>query len=148
MCTSNCFVWLIRSLDNLLTTFLQISHLLIRNWKRKETNKDKNKDYGVVDEPSSEQQFCKLDMITFLVWKIWSHSTGATGSYGRLASRRNSAWFLKLYTGWNIWVFTMFNKGTVLIQLYQCSLECKAYFNVDFGGAKISDAIFWVNPYY
>jgi len=35
--------------------------------------KDKRKDHGTVDEPSSEQQFCKLDAITFLVGKNWSH---------------------------------------------------------------------------
>jgi len=40
----------------------------------------------------------------------------------------------------------MFNKGTVLLQSYQCILvdfSCKAYSKVDFGCAKISDAIFF-----
>jgi len=45
----------------------------------------------------------------------------------------------------------MFNKGAVLLYTYQYILVhflCKAYSKVDFGHAKISDAIFWVNPYY
>jgi len=73
--------------------------------------KVKRKDHGAVDEPSSEYQFCKLDTINFLVWKICAT---ATGFYGRLAGRLAgcpadeivlSLEILKLYTGWNIWVF-------------------------------------------
>jgi len=36
----------------------------------------------------------------------------------------------------------MFNKGTVLLIHFSCFLH-KAYSKVDFGHAKISDAIFW-----
>jgi len=36
-------------------------------------------------EVHTDQQFHKLDAITFLVWKIWSHSTSVTRSYGWLA---------------------------------------------------------------
>ena len=44
---------------NLLTTFQQVyQHQFV---------KDKRKQYGVVDKCLSEQQFCKSDMITFVV---------------------------------------------------------------------------------
>jgi len=42
---------------------------------------DKKKDHGT--------QIHKLDAITFLVCKIWSHSSSATRSYGRQAGRQN-----------------------------------------------------------
>jgi len=48
---------------------------------------DKRKDHGAMDEPF-QNKFYKLDTITFLVWKIWSHSTSATRSYGRLSGRK------------------------------------------------------------
>ena len=38
-----------------------------------------------VDESSAEQQFRKLNMISFVVWKIRSHTPSASGSYDRLA---------------------------------------------------------------
>ena len=44
---------------------------------------DEKKLHGTVDESLSEQQFHKSDAITFVVWKIWSHTPTASGSYGR-----------------------------------------------------------------
>ena len=35
--------------------------------KKRKIVKDKKKLHGAVDESSSEQQFCKLDVITFVV---------------------------------------------------------------------------------
>jgi len=52
---------------------------------------DKRKDHDAVDEPSSEKQFCKLDAIAFIVWKIWSHSTSTTWSYG-MQSGSQASW--------------------------------------------------------
>jgi len=53
-CASSFLCDVIRSCDNLSTPSSQVPHLLIRDWKRKKTNKDKRKDHGTVDEPSSE----------------------------------------------------------------------------------------------
>ena len=50
--------------------------------------KDEKKLHGAVDKSSSEQQFCKLDTITFIVQKIWSHTHSAGGSYGRQSNRQ------------------------------------------------------------
>ena len=41
-----------------------------------------------MDKSSSEQQFCKSTVSTFVVWKIWSHRPSATESYSRLAGRQ------------------------------------------------------------
>jgi len=72
------------------TFFANFSPFYIKGTGReRKLTKDKRKDHGAVDIPFSEQQFHKLDTITFLVWKIWSHSISATGSYGRLVGRRN-----------------------------------------------------------
>ena len=49
---------------------------------------DEKNHHGALDKSSSEQQFHKSDVITFVVWKIWSHTPSATGSYGRPAGRQ------------------------------------------------------------
>jgi len=141
----------IKSCDNLSTPFSWISHLLIKDWKRKKLIKDKRKDHGALDESPSEQQFHKIDTIIFLLWKIWSHSISSTRFYSRLAG-----WLadeivlnletLKLYTRWNIQLFAMFNKGMVLLWSYQWVLVNflhKAHCKVDFGQAKIWMPFFW-----
>ena len=42
------------------------------------------KHHGTVDESSAEQQFCKLDTITFV---LWSHAPSASGSYSRQSDK-------------------------------------------------------------
>jgi len=70
-CVQATFLYdVIRNCDNLLTPFSRVSHLLIRDWKRRKLTKDERKDHGTVDEPSLESQFHKIDAITFLVGKI------------------------------------------------------------------------------
>ena len=63
--------------------------------------KDKKNHRGAVDKSSSEQHFRRLDTITFVVRKIWSHTPSASGSYGSLAGRqavrRNKARFEKFW---------------------------------------------------
>ena len=49
---------------------------------------DERREYGAVDEPSSEQQIRESDDHTLIVRKNWSPSTSGTGSYGRLAGRQ------------------------------------------------------------
>ena len=51
--------------------------------------KDKRNHHGAVGKLSSQQQFCKSDGITFAVLNFWSRTPSATGSYVRLAGRRN-----------------------------------------------------------
>ena len=55
--------------------------------------KDKKNHHGTVDKLSSEQQFHKSTEITFVVWNFWSCTPSASGSYGRLAGRRNPGKF-------------------------------------------------------
>jgi len=67
-----------------------------------------------VDKSSSEYQFVNyVDAITFPVRKIWSHSTSATGSYGKQADK--IVLNLEFFKIKNIQAFAMFNKGTVLL---------------------------------
>jgi len=49
----------IRSGDNLSTSFLRVPHLFIRDEKRKERNEGLTKDHGTVYKPSLIQPFCK-----------------------------------------------------------------------------------------
>ena len=53
--------------------------------KAKYIIENERKHHDTVDKHSSEQQFCKSDVITFVVQKFWSHIPSATGSYGRPA---------------------------------------------------------------
>jgi len=91
------------------------------------------------------------------MWIIWSHKVlpGLMADWlsGRLTGCLTDKIVLNfkiLIVYWiNIWVFVMFNKGTVLLLMYQCILinfSHKAYSKVDFGHAKILDAIFGSIP--
>jgi len=92
----------IRSRDSLSTTFLQVSHLPIRDWKsKKKPTNNKKKDQVAVDEPLSEQQFRKL-YIPFLCEKseaialvLLGLMAGCLAGWlsSRLAGRQNSAKF-------------------------------------------------------
>ena len=46
-----------------------------------------------MDKHSSEQQFCKSDVSTFAVQKVWNHAASTTESYDRLAGRLNMGKF-------------------------------------------------------
>jgi len=81
-----------------LTPLLQVSHLSIREHKRRERKEamDKRKDHGAVDELSSELQFHKLDVINlpFLCEKSEAIALVLLGlTAGWLAGRQNSAEF-------------------------------------------------------
>ena len=75
--------------------------------------KDKKNHHGAVDKPSLEQQFCESAVITFVVWNFWSCTPSASGSYSRLAGRRNPETLNFSYADQNVRVFT-------LLQQYQC----------------------------
>ena len=85
---------------------------------------DEKNHHGALDKPSSEQQFRKSDVITFVVWKIWSHTPSATGSYGRQAGRqtkyRQISIFLKFVLEWNISTLLGLTKVIDLLQQYKC----------------------------
>jgi len=56
----------IRSHDN-LSSFLSVSCLsIIKLEEKRKVTKDKWRDHGAVNKPSSEQQFCKYTVITFV----------------------------------------------------------------------------------
>jgi len=85
-CTSSCFVWRNRKpIQSIDTSFASFSPLY-------KGVKEKGKEWRIKERPWHSGWIFfgiadsrKLDAITFLWWKIWSHSTSATGSYGRLA---------------------------------------------------------------
>ena len=51
--------------------------------------------HGTVDKSSSEQQICVSASIFCIVEKNWAHAPTASGSYGRMADRRNAGGFQK-----------------------------------------------------
>ena len=82
-CASGCFC----------VTKTQVHrHLLLRVFaflttqRKMKLLKDEKKHHGAVEQSSLEQQFHKLDTITFVVLKMWSHTPSASGSYGRQPS--------------------------------------------------------------
>ena len=123
--------------------------------------KDEKKFHGAVDKSSSEQHFRRLDTITFVVRKIWSHTPSASGSYGSLAGRqavrRNKARFEKF---WNppliallgiLQRFTKVQCYCSVTNAFQLFFSGKAYRYCEAccGGAKKWDAMFFrVYPYY
>ena len=71
-----------------------------------------------MDKRFSEQQFRKSDTITFVMYKFYSHSTSGTGSYSRLADRRNAGKFqiFKFIIDQIFILFAAFNKVTALLE--------------------------------
>ena len=81
--------------------------------------KCKRKHHGTMDKSSSEQQFCKSNVITFAAQKFWSHTSSATESYSRQADKILVNFeFLKFAIDQNF--FAVFNKVTTLVQQYEC----------------------------
>ena len=80
--------------NTLISTFFY-DFLASFNGYRKKRKIGKMKRNSMVQWTSSEQQFCKLDTITFVVLKIWNHIPSASGSYGRQAVRQNKGRFEK-----------------------------------------------------
>ena len=65
--------------------------------------------HGTVNESSLEQRFCKSDVITFVVWKIWWVLWQASRQSDKILVD------LKFSTDCIGKIFVMFNEGTVLL---------------------------------
>ena len=85
--------------------------------KKRKIVKDEKKLRGALDKSSSEQHFRKSDMITFVVWKFWSHTPSASGCYGSLAGQQSDEIREDLESSTDRIVrnFTAFYEGTVLL---------------------------------
>ena len=59
---------------------MQVSNLFCK-WFENESQLIKH--HGTVDNCSSEQQFCKSDVITFAVEKFWGHTPSILQQAGR-----------------------------------------------------------------
>ena len=92
--------------------------------------------HGAADKRSSEQQFCKSNVIAFAVQKFWSQTPITTRSYSRLADKMwmNFA-FLKLIIDRVFKHFAAFNKVTALLEVAVRS-------------AKIGESIFFLVDLY
>ena len=76
-----------------------------------------------MDKRSSEQHFHKSNVITFAVYKFWSHTPSTTRSYGRLAGRladKMCVNFLKFVIDQILKLFTVLNEVTALLEQYEC----------------------------
>ena len=88
-------------------------------------------------------QFCKSDAITFVVWKIWSHTPSASGSYSRQSDKNTGIELiiLKFSTNCILRIFMAFSEGMVLS--YRVRKQCisvgymgKVYCEARCGGLK------------
>ena len=72
--------------------------------------------HGAMDKSSLEQQFCKLCPLSLLPEKSGAILLVLIGLMaGRQSGRQNKLKFLKSSSSC---IFTMFNKGTVLVQVF------------------------------